>query len=265
MALATNGRASPCSSAVYNFKQQLAVEAENQQYMELLFMPHTVVDMTQDKREQKNGNDFFLYPCGDTDSTPIRVENKFEAKVTGNFVLEFVSYDRPKLAPGWVFTSRCSTLLSWFPTGEVCVWQMSELRKWAFERIRRYSSTTTLNPSYLTWNLLPKIEDALRELPNSRVLDLRYELGFENKTKRKNLISAELKELRGCTVEELILHLQRFPRESKPAAARDDHLVRCMQILEERNFMRNHPRHLSMIDKLPADYQLQGSRLLEPA
>lgn len=259
MSSVKSGRAYSRPGNVYNFKQQLAVEAETQQYMDLLFMPHSVVDMTQDKREQKNGNDFFLYPLNDTDPTPIRVENKFETKTSGNFALELVSYDRPKLAPGWMFTSKCATLMSWFPTGEVCVWQMSELRKWCYELIEELNSTTTMNPSYLSWNVLPKLEDALIAMPNSRVIDLGYELGFQNKSDKASLITAKTKELRMCTVQELVAHLQSMPRESRPKPVQEAQVHRCMQLIEKRNFMRRNKSHLAMIDSLPKAFGLQGS------
>lgn len=257
MASLNSGRALPRHHTPYDFKQQLAEEAKNQHYVDLLFMPHTVVDMSKDKVEQKNGNDFFLYPENDTESAPIRCENKFENKTTGNFVVEFISYDRPRIAPGWVFTSKCASLMSWFPTGEVCVWQMAELREWAFEHINRFNGTTARNRKYLTWNLCAPIEIALKELPSSRVLDLRYELGFVNTSDARNIISAKLKEQRQCTAKELVEHLRNLPRESTPCAVDRARLIDSMQIIEKKNLMQNF--HVDMIDELPLEYGLRGS------
>jgi hypothetical protein len=238
------------------FAARLKDEAQDAPKVQLLLMPHQVRDVSADAVERKNGTDFFLTPAlaGHEDSL-IRVESKFEKRATGRIALELVSVDRPRLTPGWMFTSRTAWLMSWFPSGDVVVLPMQELRDYLLHSPARHQATTAWNQGYLSWNSLEDINWLVARLSDARVLDLRFELGGQY---------AEPSMLRGaaltkrCTADELVQLMASRPHESQPVVPSEAELVRVMQALKPRNRMRSEATHIQLIAQLPGAWGLGG-------
>ena len=245
---------STTKSRYHSFDERLKDEAACEPKVELLFYPHRVEDVSKVKTEQKNGNDFFLHPyLPHQDSLYIRAENKFETFATGRIALELVSVDRPTIKPGWMFTSRTAWLLSWFPTGDVLALPMQALRELLLENPARNQATTALNRSYLSWSALEDINWLVTQLPDARVLDLRYELG-ETCEKASMIRGAARKQI--CTADELVELMARRPNESRPEAVSEERLVQYMQQLAPKNRMRTNESHARMISRLPKNWNL---------
>lgn len=194
--------------------EQLALEAENKAAADLLFFGHRVKDISDSLAERKSGTDFLLSirnPDG-TESFPIRCENKFEQYTFGNVALEVVSVDRQRV-PGWLYTSQAGWLFSWFRNaGDLLVCPMDEVRALVLPNITRHRATTAKNKSYLSWNVLENINYLLLNIENSRVLDLRYELG--DKPIASSMVSRKAQHKR-CKVEELVELMRKLPPSSK--------------------------------------------------
>lgn len=241
------------SGGFHPFSSYVKQEAEDALRMNLLFAPHVLEDVSHTKAEQKNGTDFFLRLLGEPESAGfIRLENKFEQYTSGNATFEFVSYDRPRLAPGWIFTSKAAWVLSWFRTGEICCWPMQELREFCINNAGSSMATTALNRTYLSWNKLERINSLLLALENARVLDLRHEIGQES-TGKPNLVKGGARQ-KCCTVNEFLRLASTCARESTPYVPSDAELQSHMRQLAGLNLKRNDSKHQQFIEKLPAEW-----------
>lgn len=237
------------------FDAYVAQEALDAVRTHLLFAPHILDDVSHVKTEQKNGNDFLLRLLSDEQgAAPIRIENKFEQYCTGNVTFEYVSCDRPRIAPGWVFTSKAGWLLSWFPTGEVLCWPMQELREYLLGSQLTHVSTTALNKRYLSWSRLERISELLTKMPNARVLKLGYEIGETPEVSKSLVYGAARSKI--CTCTELIELMRKMPRESSPVPQPQEELVEHIRALSLRNLKRNTPSHRAYIEALPVHWQI---------
>lgn len=251
----TIGTAYQRTAAGYHpFDAYVAQEAVDAPRTHLLFAPHILRDVTHTKEEQKNGNDFLLRLLSDEpDSEFIRIENKFEQYASGNVALELVSVDRPRLVPGWMFTSKAAWLLSWFPTGEVCCWPMQELREYVLSTAEPSLGTTALNRKYLSWSMLAKIDHLVATLPSARVLDLAQEIGEEPKNSKRLVYSGRALSKK-CSSTEFLKLANSMPRASTPHAPSHDEIVKVMQSLNAVNLKRNDPRHRAFLNALPQEW-----------
>jgi len=242
------------TSRLHAFQDRLADEATCEPKVELLFYPHHVQDVSKVKTEQKNGNDFFLYPnLPKRPGMYVRAENKFEKYATGRIALELVSVDRPTLKPGWMFTSKTAWLLSWFPSGDVVALPMQALRELLLANPARHQATTARNPGYLSWSALEDINWLLTQLDDARVLDLRYELG-ETCEKSSMLRGSARDKL--CKADELVELMMQRPQESTPFDVSQAQLVEFMRELAPKNRLRTDAAHARMIAKLPSSWAL---------
>jgi hypothetical protein len=246
--------ATSAASRLHPFQARLDDEASCEPKVELLFYPHHVQDVSKVKTEQKNGNDFFLYPnLPKHQGMYVRAENKFEKYATGRIALELVSVDRPTLKPGWMFTSKTAWLLSWFPSGDVVALPMQALRELLLSNPARHQATTARNPSYLSWSALEDINWLVMQLDDARVLDLRYELG-EN-CEKSSMIRGSARDKR-CKADELVELMTQRAQESTPADVSSEQLVEYMRELAPKNRLRTDEAHARMIARLPKSWGL---------
>lgn len=245
---------STTAARFHSFDARLQDEAACEPKVELLFFPHRVHDVSKIRTEQKNGNDFFLYP--DATLQParyVRAENKFETYATGRIALELVSVDRPTLKAGWMLTSRTAWLLSWFPSGDVVALPMQALRELLLTNPARHQATTAWNRGYLSWSALEDINWLIERLDDARVLDLRYELGEQ--CGENSMIRGAALEKR-CTADDLVTLMAARPFESTPAELTEADLVEYMRQLAPKNRKRNEATHARMIAGLPSAWGL---------
>lgn len=240
---------STTAARFHSFDARLQDEAACEPKVELLFFPHRVHDVSKIRTEQKNGNDFFLYPSSPEQSELcIRAENKFETRATGRIALELISVDRPTLKAGWMLTSRTAWLLSWFPSGDVVALPMQALRELLLANPARHQATTAWNRGYLSWSALEDINWLVERLDDARVLDLRYELG--ERCEQNSMIRGAAREKR-CTTDELVALMSARPLESTPLNLAPKDLVDYMRQLAPKNRMRADATHARMIAGLP--------------
>lgn len=237
----------------HGFHARLADEAASEDLPDLVFTPHRLEDVSKDKVEQKNGNDFLLHlrNADGSHAAPLRCENKFESYASGRLALEWVSVDRPNLTPGWMVTSKTAWLLSWFQkSGDMVALPMDELRALVLPNPGRNKSTTALNPRYLSWSTLEDINYLLTHLPNARALDLRYELGA---TPEKPSMLKGARLLKRCTSDELTSHMRGMPAQSMPLELTDAQLVAILRALAPVNMKKDEVQHQARIRALPWD------------
>lgn len=238
------------AGGLHLFNESLEKEAARADQAELLFAPDRVEDVSKVKTEQKNGNDFFLHLV-DAQGQPlkIRCENKFEGHTSGRVALEWVSLDRPALVAGWMATSKAAWLFSWYHlSGDVLAMPLQDARDLVSKNPFRHSATTALNKNYLSWNTLESLDYLLASIPDARVLDLRYELGF--KPERASMVKgASLK--KRCTVEELKVLMARRHQDSVPLSLGTSQLQDLVRGLQPLNRSRHLDTHAKRISALP--------------
>lgn len=231
----------------YDFNERLRLEEENKYRAELLFGAHKLDDISSDEADRKSGTDFLLTLLNSdgSESGPIRCENKFEQYYSGRVTLEMVSVDTRR-TPGWMFTSRTGWLLSWFANaGDLLACPMGELRDLVMTDIARNQSTTCKNKTYMSWSSLEDINYLLLNVKNSRVLDLRYELG--DKPPHPSQVSAAAGH-KFCKSEELVELMRTLPFSSEPLAVTSPELEAVMRKLAPKNRKaRDHADRLSQI------------------
>lgn len=131
-----------------------------------------VVDVSGDGTYQKKGCDYLLRVSGEKS---VKLEAKFENQRSGNAALELISVDRPRLTPGWMFTSETAFLLSVFtPSRDVFVTHMDSLRLWLRRHYKQYSVASKINKHrvtgemiYVSYSLIPPMSVLLREVPHT--------------------------------------------------------------------------------------------------
>lgn len=232
----------------YTMAERLLCEKQHKPLVEVLFAGYAFSDISESVRERKSGTDFLLSleQGAGLPHKEIRCENKFEQYVSKRITLEWVSVDRPKLVPGWMVTSQAAWLLSWFPSGEVLVLPMDELRTLVLPAPDRYCATTTANNRYLSWNTLEDVNYVVRELDNARVLDLKAELGLTFSA--APMLSPALRSKR-VSVPDLVEHMARLPGSSQPLALAQDQLESIARKLAPLDFRR--AMHRTRLDALP--------------
>jgi hypothetical protein len=234
----------------YLMHERLALEETQKGWVDLLFMPHAVNDISSSVKERKSGTDFLLSPLASDGShgAAIRCENKFEQYATGRQLLEFVSVDRGNMTPGWMFTSTTAWLLSWYPTSELVALPMDEARKLVLKNPSRHQTTTAKNPRYLSWSALEDINYMVANVENARVLDLSYELGKPSVGGKGPMLRGAALDKR-CTVEELVALMATLPTESTPVPVSKEELIEIMRGMAPKNYKRLD--HADMLKALP--------------
>lgn len=220
----------------FDFKAMLAVERQYKGFVHLLFNRYDLRDVSDLPEERHMGSDFVLHPHG-LDQEGWWADNKFEQRATGRLALELASTDRPWPKEGWLYTSRAGWLFSWFPSAELVVMPMSEARRYAFADLSRHYATSAWNRDYLSWNLLPDVNDIVCRVENARVLDLRQELNLQ--PVRRAMLRDAAREKR-CTVEELVALMRSGPRQSEPVPVSGAELRDVVRSLAARDLMREH-------------------------
>jgi hypothetical protein len=236
------------SNVPIGMDEKLRQEAENKYRAELLFASHRLEDISSELGERKSGTDFLAYfrNSDGTESGPYRCENKFEQYHFGRVTLETVSVDRERV-PGWLYTSQAGWLFSWFAkAGDLLVCPMDEVRDLVLANPTRHQSTTALNKTYLSWSVLEDINYLLLNVKNSRVLDLRYELGDtpEKPSQVKGTARSKF-----CTSEQLVEHMRSLPASSLPRPIGTPGLEAMMKSLAPLN--RKATDHADRIQRLP--------------
>lgn len=231
------------TSNYYSMDKQLEEEEQKKPLLQLLFMGFKIEDISSSLAERKSGTDFLLYPPNDDGSfgVAVRGENKFEKYLTGRLTLEIVSVDRPtyRNAPvvaGWLITSRAGWLLSFFPTGELVVLRMEEVRALVMPNLTRNVTTTAKNKNYLSWSVLEDVNYLLTNLPSARWLDLSFETG--QTFAKKKLISGKALQRR-CSVEELVEHMRQLPPTSEPLTISQEQLKDFMRQMAPKNLKKD--------------------------
>jgi hypothetical protein len=225
---------------------QLAIEDQHKSLVDLLFIGHGIEDISSHVADRKSGTDFWLRPEGyDCADKGWRCENKFEQKATGRQLFEITSLDRPKLVPGWMFTSRTAWLLSWYPSSEVVALPMDDARQLILRNPSRHRTTTARNRTYLSWSALEDINHVVRSLDRARVLDLQWEIG-RRPTESRMLTGASLD--KRCTANELVQLMTSTAKESTPVAISDADLIALMREMAPKNFKRS--EHADMLERL---------------
>lgn len=230
---------------VYGMNGQLALEDEHKALVDLLFLGCTVRDISSSKDDRKSGTDFWLRPPG-CEHDGFRCENKFEQLASGRQNLEIVSVDRPRLVPGWMFTSRTAWLLSWYPSAELVAVPMADVRALMLDDPARFKTTTTANRTYLTWNALYDLKFVVSSLARARVLDLEYELGLKPGKPRMLRGVAPQKH---CVAEDLVELIAAGETESTPVPVTDERLQELMRTMAPKNFRAT--EHAQRIAQLP--------------
>lgn len=234
-------------NVVYGMNAQLALESEHKALVELLFLGHGVEDISSSKEERKSGTDFWLKPASCREGLRgFRCENKFEQLASGRQNLEMVSVDRPRLVPGWMFTSRAAWLLSWYPSGELVAAPMSDLRALMLDAPAKFRTTTTKNKRYLTWNALYDLNFVVRSVSRARVVDLAFELGLEpTKPQQLKGLSSDKR----CDADGLAELIAAGERESTPVPVTDERLQELMREMVPGNFRQR--EHADWLAQLP--------------
>lgn len=207
----------------YDMGTQLRYEDAHKHKVNLLFAGHGVEDISADKATRKSGTDFLLSPYLSQGQfgEPISCENKFETHLSGNAAVEFISVDRRNFTPGWLVTSKAAWLLYWYENGEMLAMFMDEVRKVVFERPGQFGATTAANKGYLTWNALEPLERLARIVDSARIVNYGKEFGEEPAL--PSLFSANLNAKR-CSADDLVAHMQRYPRSTKPMLVSEEEL-----------------------------------------
>lgn len=218
----------------FDFKAMLEVERQYKGFVHLLFTRYGMRDVSDERAERHMGSDFVLHPHG-LDKLGWWADNKFEQRATGRLALELVSVDRPWLKAGWLYTSRAGWLFSWFPSAELVVMPLSEARRYAFADLSRHHATSAWNRDYLSWNLLPDVNDIVRRIECARVLDLQQELNLQPVCEA--MLRGAAREKR-CTVEELVALMSAGPRQSEPVPVSAAELRDIVCSLASRDLMR---------------------------
>lgn len=220
--------------ANYGMGERLAQEAKQKSDVLMLFTPHRVADVSSELSVRKLGMDFFLHPrLPGGEREPIRCENKFEQKATGRAVYELISVDRPRITPGWIYTSTTAWVNSWFPSGEMLAVHMDEIRPLVLPRPGMFKSTTAPNATYMSWSALVDVNVVLDRCPSARVVDLSHDLG--DIYAERPMVHGRHKN-RICTSEELVELMVTLPPQSTPVPVTQEELVAVVKAMLPNNF-----------------------------
>lgn len=233
----------------HSMQETLAFERESLSKVNALFKGLRFEDISADKALRSTGTDTLLYLNPAEPNKPIFIEHKFERYATGRMVLEYCSVDRgAMMKAGWFLTSQAAWLFSWFPSGELIVCNMAQLRALALSNPARHYATTTFNErsNYMSWNALEDINYILWHVEHAYVLDLKSEIGehpthpsMVSGVARSKVISLEqLKHL-------MLLH----PYRTQSLNPTEEHVKAFCRLLAPKNFKKT--AHAPQINALP--------------